>query len=113
MLKAGHYEIKTQIYVTQESSTYPLLSESSAKSLGLIKYNESFLVKHLINDQKSLSDPCRAMLHGVKRQEIADLIVSNSELFSGKIGKSTASEVTLMIDLHQFNLLFRSKDKYR
>ena len=98
MLKAGDHEIKTEIYVTQESSTYPLLSESSAKSLGLIKYNESFLVKHLINDQKSLSDPCRAMLHGVKRQEIADLIVSNSELFSGKIGKSTASEVTLMID---------------
>ena len=57
VLKAGGYEIKTEIYVTQESSTYPLLSESFAKSLGLIKYNESFLVKHLVNDQKSLSDP--------------------------------------------------------
>ena len=41
MLKAGDHEIKTEIYVTQKSSTYPLLSESSAKSLGLIKYNES------------------------------------------------------------------------
>ena len=86
MLKAGDHEIKTEIYVTQESSTYPLLSESFAKSLGLIKYNESFLVKHLINDQKSLSDPCRAMLHGVKRQEIADLIVSNVSFLVARLG---------------------------
>ena len=38
------------------------------------------------------------MLQGVKRQKIADLIVSNNEVFSGRIGKSTESEVTLMID---------------
>ena len=98
VLKAGDYEIKTEIYVTQESSTYPLLSESSAKSLGLTKYNESFLVKHPINDQKSLSDPCRTMLQGAKCQKIADLVVSNNEVFSGRIGKSTATEVTLIVD---------------
>ena len=96
--KAGDFEIKTEIYLTQESSTCPLLSESSAESLGLIKYNESFLVKHLINDQKSLNDPCRTMLQGVKRQKIADLMVTNNEAFSGRIEKSTAREVTLMID---------------
>ena len=64
------------------------------------KYNENFLVKHLINDQKLLSDPCRTMLQGIKCQKIADLIISNNEVFSGRIGKSTASEVTLtcMID---------------
>ena len=68
MLKAGDYEMKTETYVTQESSTYPLLSESSAKSLGLIQYNKRFLVKHLINDQKPLSDPCRTMLHARRLQ---------------------------------------------
>ena len=46
VLKAGDCETRAEIYVTKESSTHPLLSELSAKLLGLIKYNESFLVKH-------------------------------------------------------------------
>ena len=56
-------------------------------SLGLIKYNER-LVKHLINDQNLLKNPSRTMLKGVECQKIADLIVSNNEVFSGSIGKS-------------------------
>ena len=97
-MKAGDYEIKTEFNVTQESSMYPLFSKSSAKSLGLIKYNESSLVKHSINDQILLSDPCMAMLKDVKGQNITDLIIPNKEVFSGMIAKSAASEVTLMID---------------
>ena len=40
-LKAGDKEIQSTIYVTREKSPHPLLSEQSAKALGLVAYNEN------------------------------------------------------------------------
>ena len=46
-LKAGEYSTLATIYVTKESSSYPLLSETTSERLNLVKYNEEFMVKKI------------------------------------------------------------------
>jgi transposase InsO family protein len=57
----------------------------------LIRYNEKFLVKRV-------SEPCKKVLAMTRRQKIADMIMDNPEVFTGKIGKAKTNEVSLMID---------------
>ena len=90
-MTAGDRTINTEIYVTSESSAYPLLSEQSAKQLQLVQLNESFLVKQV-------SEPGKKVLVTARRQTIADMIVDNPEVFTWKIGKAKMNEVSLMID---------------
>ena len=115
VLTAGGRTINTEIYVTSEPSAYPLLSEQSAKQLQLVQYNESFLVKQI-------SEPGKKVLATTRRQTIADMIVDNPEVFTGKIGKAKMNEVSLMIDDNvtpvvqkprriPFNLLDRAENK--
>ena len=115
ILTAGDRTIDTEIYVTSEPSAYPLLSEQSAKQLELVQYNESFLVKQV-------SEPGKKVPATARRQKIADMIVANPEVFTGKIGKAKMNEVSLMIDDNvtpvvqkprriPFNLLDRAENK--
>ncbi|XP_028415679.1 uncharacterized protein K02A2.6-like [Dendronephthya gigantea] len=115
VLAAGDRTVSTEIYVTSEPSAYPLLSEQSAKQLQLVKYNESFLVKQV-------SEPCKKVMATARRQEVADMIADNPEVFTGKIGKAKTKEVSLMIDDSitpvvqkqrriPFNLLDRAENK--
>ena len=91
VLTAGDRTINTEIYVTSEPSAYPLLSEQSAKQLQLVQYNENLLVKQV-------SEPCKKVQATAIRQKIADMILDNPEVFTGKIGKAKMNEVSLMID---------------
>ena len=115
VLTVGDRTINTKINVTSEPSAYPLLSEQSAKQLQLVQYNESFLVKQI-------SEPGKKVLATARRQKIADMIVDNPEVFTGKIGKAKMNEVSLMIDDNvtsvvqkprriPFNLLDRQKTR--
>ena len=115
VLTAGDRTINTEIYVTSEPSAYPLLSEQSAKQLQLVQYNESFLVKQV-------SESGKKVLATARRQKIADMIVDNPEVFTGKIGKAKMNEVSLIIDDNvtpvvqkprriPFNLLDRAENK--
>ena len=114
VLTAGDQTINTNIYVTSEPSAYPLLSKQSAKQLQLVQYKESFLVKQV-------SEPGKKVLATARRQKIADMIVDNPEVFTGKIGKAKMNEVSLMIDdvtpvvqkpsRISFNLLYRAENK--
>ena len=45
-----------------------------------------------------LSEPCKKVLAMTRRQKIADMIMDNPEVFTGKIGKAKTNEVSLMID---------------
>ena len=115
VLTAGNRTINTEIYVTSEPSAYPLLCEQSAKQLQLVQYNESFLAKQI-------SEPGKKVLATARRRKIADMIVDNREVFTGKIGKAKINEVSLMIDDNvtpvvwkprpiPFNLLDRAENK--
>ena len=83
-LNAGDIEIATTIYVTKEKSTYPLLSEESAVALGLIAYNEEFVVRHV------------AQKPGSTMQE--EVIKAYPDVFADRIGKYTARQVEIMVD---------------
>ena len=114
-MTAGDQTINTEIYVASEPSAYPLLSEQSAKQLQLVQYNESFLVKQV-------SEPEKKVLATPRCQTIADMIVDNPGVFTGKIGKAKMNEVSLMINDNvtpvvqkprqiPFNLLDRAENK--
>ena len=90
-LKAGEYSTLATIYVTKESSSYPLLSETTSERLNLVKYNEEFMVK------KIGGTPEKFNAEGM-RPEIASMIRENKEVFSGKIGRSKTRQVKIMID---------------
>ena len=85
-LKAGEYSTLATIYVTKESSSYPLLSETTSERLNLVKYNEEFMVK------KIGGTPEKFNAEGM-RPEIASMIRENKEVFSGKIGRSKTRQV--------------------
>ena len=90
-LEAGKYSTLSTIYVTKESSSYPLLSETTSEKLNLVTYNKEFMVK------KIGGKPEKFDTKGM-RPEIASIIQENKEVFSGKIGKSKTRQVTIMID---------------
>ena len=45
-----------------------------------------------------MSEPCKKVLVMTRRQKVADMIMDNPEVFTGKIGKAKTNEVSLMID---------------
>ena len=51
-LRVGDRMVDTEIYVTEEQSKYPLVSEDSAIALGLVQYNEEYIVKS-VRDKES------------------------------------------------------------
>ena len=81
---AGGKEVEDMVYVTQEESEYPLISESTAIGLGLVEYNEEFIVKK-INGKED-------------KRDIGTRIKKKfPELFTGKIGKYKGKQIKLMI----------------
>ena len=102
VLATGKHMFDTEIYVTSETAAYPLLSEQSAAALGLIHYNESFLVHQL-------TKPSQKMLE-TKRQAIIDMISANLEVFTGKICKVKTKDVSLMID-HTVQLVVQKQHR--
>ena len=91
ILEAGEKHVSTTIYVTKEGSKYPLLSEASALSMGLVKYNEHFLVRKLGN-----ASPETVIL---RKEKISKILDENRQVFSDKIGKFNKHQVTLIINL--------------
>ena len=91
-LTAGSKSHDTTIHVTAESSSNPLLSESSARGLELVQYNENFLVQNVVQE------PCRKPIDGIKRKEVPAIVKENCAVFTGDIGKSVARQVDIMID---------------
>ena len=51
-LRVGDRTIDTDIYVTEERSKYPLVSEDSAIALGLVQYNDENVVKAVQNKRE-------------------------------------------------------------
>ena len=90
-LQAGTSSTTATIYVTKEKSKYPLLSEDTAKRLNLVAYNEEFLVKKV---KEATTTP---QTNGL-RPKIKQMIEKHAEVFSGKIGRSKARQVSIMID---------------
>ena len=83
-LRAGDKMVDTTIYVTKEESTHPLLSEESAIALGLVAYNQEFMVKQMVTDAKRMT-----------QQEAME---KYPDVFADRIGKSVARQVEIMID---------------
>ena len=82
--QAGKNEIEDTVYVTKEESEYPLICEDTAIELGLVTYNQEFIVKKVAPDSK---------------RQIGERIVEEfPELFTGKIGKSAKRQVVIMTD---------------
>ena len=98
-LQAGRHMVGTTIYVSKESSQYPLLSETSAQQLKLIKYNEEFLVKMVIEDKKRHTTASqRKGNEDDLRPIIKKIVQENDEVFTGKIGEYNGGQVQIIID---------------
>ena len=83
--KAGERELKDVVYVTEEESDHPLISEDTAIGLGLVTYNKKFIVNKTTDTSKN-----RDIGTTVKQKF--------PELFTGEIGKFKDNEITLMVD---------------
>ena len=46
-LRAGGKVVNTQVVVTDEDSKYPLMSEETARALGVVTYDDRFMVQSL------------------------------------------------------------------
>ncbi len=84
--------METTIIVTKEASSYPLLSETSLRKLGLVQYNQKFLV-HQINGKADLAE-----IAGNVRPAVRKLLENHSEVFSPNIGKAVDKQVTIITD---------------
>ena len=85
-LEAGEYSTLATIYMTKESSSYPLISETTSEKLNLVKYNKEFMVNKIGGTTEKFN------VEGM-RPEIASLIRENKKVFSGKIGRSKTRQV--------------------
>ena len=56
-LQAGDNSVKTNIIVTQDDSTYPLLSERTARKLGVVSYDHRFMVKKVRESTEIMHAP--------------------------------------------------------
>ena len=92
VLCAGEKSLETTIIVTKEASSYPLLSETSLRKLGLVQYNQKFLV-HQINGKADLVE-----ITGNVRPAVRKILEKHSEIFSPNIGKAVDKQVTIMTD---------------
>ena len=85
LLQAGDKIHETTVYVTKEHSKHPLLSETASHALDLVKYNEDYIVQTVRETV------------GVRQVE-AEVTRKFPDVFSGKIGRSTARQVEIMTD---------------
>ena len=93
--EAGEKEVKDVIYVTKEESEHPLISEDTAINLGLVTYNQEFIVNNVTHVGKRRID------EGMKSEF--------PELFTGRIGKSKSRQVKIMIDENVIPVAQRSR----
>ena len=98
-LQAGNEKTATTIYVTEERSPFPLLSESSAEKLKLVVYNKDHIVNQVAikkdNGKQNVLDDCQ---NDSMRKEVSSILKENSSVFADRIGKCTMEPVSIMID---------------
>ena len=75
----------------REPLSHPLLSEDTSKKLSLVKYNKGFMVKKVGSSNPKID------LKNV-RHKVASMIQEHKEVSSGKLSKSKALQVTMMVD---------------
>lgn len=83
--QAGEKEVDHAVYVTKEKTEFPLISELTATQLGLVKYNERFVIKKVNG-----ADVGRDVGETVKGMF--------PELFTGKTGRVKGKAVKIMVD---------------
>ena len=83
--QAGEKEVDHAVYVTKEKTEFPLISESTATQLGLVQYDERFVIKK-VNGADSGRD-IGEMVKGMF-----------PELFTGKTGCVKGKAVKIMVD---------------
>ena len=82
--RAGEREVEDTVYITKEESEHPLICEDTAIELGLVTYNQEFVVNRVHkNGQRQVRDEIHREF---------------PELFTGKIGKSNDRQVVIMKD---------------
>ena len=91
-LRAGKNSIESNIIVTKEKSSYPLLSESSLEALGLITYNKEFVTRQP-KRRYQLNQVTANM-----RPAIADIIQKHKGVFDQRIGKAKGKQVEIITD---------------
>ena len=83
-LQVGDKMVQTNIIVTKDSSTYPLLSEQTARKLGVVSYNKRFMVNTVT--PMTLSEiTIEETVQGL-RPSVKQIIHRYPNVFSGKIG---------------------------
>ena len=95
-LRVGDKTVQTNIIVTKDNSTYPLLSEQTARKLGVVSYNEQFMVNTVNNVIVSSESTIEASIQGL-RSSVKQIIHCYPNVFSGKIGRAK-EPVKIMID---------------
>ena len=81
-LKAGESYVDTNIIVTQDDSVHPLISEQTARKLGVVSYDPRFMVNEVKEDEKKVPEPqLEAQLKEV-RPEVKEIIGKYPEVFS-------------------------------
>jgi len=96
---AGEKSVCTQIIVTDNDSRYPLLSEETARELGVVSYDQRYMVKSIVEDDKRRKREQEALQAAISnaRPEVRDIIKKYPKVFSGKIGCAPKT-VKIMID---------------
>jgi hypothetical protein len=100
-VQAGEKVVHTCIVVTDNNSKFPLLSEETARALGVVSYDRRFLVNAV--KESDLEDVCRREQEVLRktidkaRPAVKEIIQKYPEVFSGKIG-CAPKQVTIMID---------------
>ena len=98
-IEAGDKKVNTQIIVTDNESKYPLLSEETARELGLVSYDQRYMVKSVREDKTRRKKDQEALRKAVEtaRPEVKAIINKYPEVFSGNIG-CAPKQVKIMID---------------
>ena len=104
-LQAGLKTVQTQIIVTNDNSKYPLLSEGTARELGVVSYDKRFMVRMIKEDDDAGEKKIKEQILLEKainksRTEVQQIIKKYPKVFSGKIG-CTPREVKIMFDYSQ------------
>ena len=100
-VQAGEKVVHTCIVVTDNNSKFPLLSEETARALGVVSYDRRFLVNAV--KESDLEDVCRREQEVLRktidkaRPAVKEIIQKYPEVFLGKIG-CAPKQVTIMID---------------
>ena len=95
-LVVGDKMIQTSVYVTEEPSRFPLISEDSAIALGLVKYNREYMVNSVCQETSPMTPESVAK--------------EFPEVFSGNIGKSSVAQVEIMVDLTVHPVVQKSRN---